>query len=120
MGHVEFTLRLTNRSSGTCTVAARPNLQLIGRGGEPLPTHVSPVATGAAASPVALRPGTSALAAALVAVDIPGRGDSHRKGGPCQPSAVELRVAMAGKTSTLVGCSRRPRCASVAPYCSNP
>ena len=102
MGHVEFTLRLTNGSSGTCAVAARPSLQLIGRGGEPLPSHVSPWPPEAAASPVALRPGTTALAAALVAVDIPGPGDSHRKGGPCQPSAMELRVGTAGKTSTLV------------------
>ena len=103
MGHVEFTLRLTNISNGTCTVAARPSLQLIGRAGERLPTHVSPWQPGTAASPVALRPRTTAFAAALVAVDIPGPGDSHRKGGPCQPSAVELRVAMADKTSTLAG-----------------
>lgn len=102
MGHVEFTLRLTNRSTGTCTVAARPSLQLIGRGGEPLPTHVAPWPPGAAASPVALGRGSSALAAALVAVDIPGPEDSHRKGGPCQPAAVELGVGTAGKTSTLV------------------
>jgi hypothetical protein len=114
MGHVEFTLRLTNGSSGTCTVAARPSLQLIGRGGEPLPTHVSPWPPEAAASPVALRPGTTALAAALVAVDIPGPGDSHRQGGPCQPSTMELRVGMAGKTSTLVSV-QPPTLVSVQP-----
>jgi hypothetical protein len=101
MGHVEFIRRLTNSSTRTCMVPARPSLQLIGRGGEPLSTHVSLWPPEAAMSPVALRPGTTALAAALVAVDIPRPGDSHSKGGPCQPAAVELRVGTGGKTSTL-------------------
>lgn len=102
MGHVEFTLRLTNRSTGTCTVPARPGLELIGRSGERLPTHVGPWPPGADAPAVRLRPGTSAQAAALVTVDIPGPGDSHRRGGPCEPAAVELRVGAAAETSTLL------------------
>jgi hypothetical protein len=102
MGHFEFTLRLTNRSARTCTVAARPSLQLIGRGGQPLPTQVALWPPGGPAPPLALRPGTAAQSAALVAVDIPGPGDSHRRGGPCQPAAVKLRIGTAGKTSTLV------------------
>ncbi len=102
MGHVEFKLRLTNRSTATCRVPARPSLQLIGHDGEPLPTHVAPWPPSGAVPSVALRPETSAVAPALVAVDIPGPGDSHRRGGPCQPAAVELRVGTAGKTFTVL------------------
>jgi|GEM_PF-1485778 len=102
MGHAEYSLWLTNGSSQTCTVAGRPSLQLLGRGGKPLPTDASPWHPWRTASAVTLGPGGSAEATALVATDIPGRGDSHRPGGPCQPTSVQLRVSAAGDTSTLV------------------
>jgi hypothetical protein len=102
MGHAEYSLWLTNSSSQTCTVAGRPSLQLLDRGGKPLPTDATPWQPARTASAVTLSPGGSAEATTLVAVDIPGPGDSHRPGGPCQPTAVQLRVGAAGETSTLV------------------
>jgi LSD1 subclass zinc finger protein len=102
MGHAEYSLWLTNSSSQTCTVAGRPSLQLLDRGGKPLPTDATPWQPARTASAVTLSPGGSAEATTLVAVDIPGPGDSHRPGGPCQPTAAKLRVGAAGKTSTLV------------------
>ncbi|MGP8066211.1 MAG: DUF4232 domain-containing protein [Acidimicrobiales bacterium] len=102
MGHVEYSLRLTNSSSQTCTMAGLPSLQLLDKGGKPLPTDVTPWQPRPAATAVTLGPGMSATATALVAVDIPGRGDTQRPGVPCQPAAVNLRVSAAGKTSFLV------------------
>ncbi|MGD0715452.1 MAG: DUF4232 domain-containing protein [Gaiellaceae bacterium] len=99
MGHAQYSLWLTNNSSQTCTVAGRPRLQLLDRDGKPLPTNATP---SRAASAVTLSPGGSAEATALVAIDIPGAGDSHRPGGPCQPTAVQLRVGAARETSTIV------------------
>jgi len=101
MGHAEYLLWLTNSSSQTCTEAGRPGLQILGQGGRPLPTHATAWQPGQSASAVALGPGGSAEAAALVAVDIPGPGDSHVPGRPCQPIAMQLRVGAAG-TATLV------------------
>jgi hypothetical protein len=102
IGHAQYSLWLTNSSSQTCTVAGRPSLQLLDRGGKPLPTDATPWQPARAASAVTLSPGGSAEATALVAVDIPGAGDSHRPGGPCQPTAVHLRLGAAGETSTLL------------------
>ncbi len=102
MGHAQYSLWLTNNSSQTCTVAGRPSLQLLDQAGKPLPTHATPWQPSRAASVVTLSPGGSAEATALVAIDIPGAGDSHRPGGPCQPTAVQLRVGASGGTSTLV------------------
>lgn len=102
MGHVEYTLQLTNGSSESCTVQGRPRLQLLDRSGKPLPTDVTPRQPGQVASVVALRPRETVRATALVAVDIPGPGDSQHPGIPCQPAAVHLRVGAPGEASSLV------------------
>lgn len=103
MGAAEFTLRLRNTSAHPCTLVGRPRLLLLDGGGQPLPTDVGPWRPSRAASPVTLRPGTSAAAVALVRVDIPdGRGDVEEPGQPCQPTAVRLRVSAAGGTWTVV------------------
>ena len=103
MGHVRYSLRLTNSSSQSCTVAGLPSLQLLGKDGRPLPTDVTPWQPNrAATAAITLGPGVSATATALVAVDIPGRGDTQRPGVPCQPTAVRLRMSAAAKTSFLV------------------
>ncbi len=102
MGKVEYTLRLRNTSSQTCTVAGRPSLQLLDRSGKPLPTYVTPWEPPRTASAVTLWPGGSAAATALLRVDIPSPGDAQEPGAPCQPTAVRLRVGVAGGTSTLI------------------
>jgi len=101
-GHVEYTLRLRNASSQSCTVAGRPSLLLLGSGGKPLPSNVKPWEPSRAASAVTLWPGGSAATTALLRVDIPGPGDIEAPGQPCQPAAVQLRVGAAGGTSTLI------------------
>ncbi len=83
-------------------MAGPPTLQLLGKGGKRLPTDVTPSQPSHGIAAIVLGPGVSATAMALVAVDVPGPGDSQRPGGPCQPTAVQLRVSAAEKTSFLV------------------
>ena len=101
-GHVQYTLRLRNTSSRACTMAGRPSLRLLDRGGQPLPTAVTAWGPSRAARALTLWPGGSARAMALLRVDIPGRGDVQAPGAPCHPTAVSLRVGAAAGTLTVV------------------
>lgn len=95
---VEYALTLTNASRSTCMLPARPALTLLGAGGKPLPTHATPAQ---ARRSVMLQPLASATATTLLAVDVPGPGDTRTPGRPCQPTALDLAFAAGGSTLTI-------------------
>lgn len=90
-GQISYALRLRNRSKHACFVSGLPRLQLLGKTGRPLPTHVWPAHPGAlAAIRVALAPGRSAYATARFSPDVPGVGE--QVSGPCESKAFRARV----------------------------
>src|SRR5438045_1436063 len=71
-GNIVYALRLRNRSAKTCFVSGLAHLQLIGKTGRLLPTHVTPAFRGAlTAVMVRLRPGARAKATARFSPDVP-------------------------------------------------
>lgn len=90
-GQITYALRLRNRSARACFVSGLPRLQLLGRTGKLLPTHVWPAHPGAlAAIRVLLAPGKYAVATARFSPDVPGAGE--QVSGPCEPKAFRARV----------------------------
>jgi hypothetical protein len=90
-GQISYALRLRNRSKHACFVSGLPRLQLLGRTGKLLPTHVWPAHPGAlAAIRVVLAPRKYAVATARFSPDVPGVGEQVR--GPCEPKAFRARV----------------------------
>jgi hypothetical protein len=76
-----------NQGKTACTLSGFPDLQLLGRGDDPISTSV--VRDGARPGVIRLAPGQTAWAAvtwtAVAAADEP-------RSGPCQPAAVRLAV----------------------------
>jgi len=102
-GNILYNLRLRNRSSHTCFVSGLPGLQLIGRYGRRLPTHVLPSHPGAlTAVRVLLRPGGYTAATARFSPDVPGVGEPVA-GRSCELPAYRVRVTVPpGGTSLVV------------------
>lgn len=100
-GQITYVLRLHNRSQKTCFVSGLPILHLLGKSGEPLPTHVWPAHPGAlTAILVELAPGAYAAATARFSPDVPGVGEQTP--GQCERTAFRARVSPPGGTGTLV------------------
>jgi len=94
-GNIVYALRLRNRSQTTCFVTGIPGLTLLDGKGRKLPTHAVPSQPGAlTAVMVRLAAGKSARATARFSPDVPGTGEQTT--GPCERTAVKLRVAPAG------------------------
>ena len=89
-GNIVYTLRLTNTSSSSCSVAGVPQVQLLDASGAKLPT----TQVTAPGPSVELAPGASAKADARFSPDVAGTGESQT--GPCEPKAATLRVTLAG------------------------
>ncbi len=94
-GQISYALRIRNRSSRACFVSGLPRLQLLGRTGKLLPTHVWPAHPGAlAAIRMLLPPGKYAVATARFSPDVPGLGEQVR--GACELTAFRARVGPPG------------------------
>jgi hypothetical protein len=92
-GSISYNLRLRNHSSHTCFVSGLPQLQLLGRTGKALPTHVRPSHPGAlTAVRVVVPPGGYTAATARFSPDVPGVGEGSY--GPCEPKAYRARVTV--------------------------
>jgi hypothetical protein len=101
-GSITYRLSLRNDSGRTCAVTGIPELHLLGRSGNPLPTHVAPARPGiATAVLVRLAPGGYTSASARFSPDVPGPGEPV-SGRRCEPTAYKLRVAARGGGSTIV------------------
>jgi hypothetical protein len=101
-GQITYLLALRNRSEGACSVTGIPDLQLLGRYGRALPTHIAPARPGiATAALITVRPGGYASVTARFSPDVPGPGEpvSARQ---CEPTAYKLRVRAKGGGSTVV------------------
>jgi uncharacterized protein DUF4232 len=101
-GSITYLLVLRNRSPKQCAVSGIPELRLLGRAGNPLPTHVAPARPGlATAVLVRLAPGAYASASARLSPDVPGPGEPV-SGRLCEPTAYKLRVSARGGGTTVV------------------
>jgi hypothetical protein len=101
-GQITYLLALRNRSQRACSVTGIPELQLLGRYGRTLPTHVAPARPGiATAALITVKPGGYASVTARFSPDVPGPGEpvSARQ---CEPTAYKLRVRAQGGGSTVV------------------
>jgi len=90
LGHVSYTLIIENGARRTCKLYAPRSFRLLGRNGQPLPTHGTTSPGGRYA--VTLRPLQWAQTDSSFSPDIPGRGE----GSPCEGTAVELRIGIGG------------------------
>lgn len=94
-GNIVYTLRLRNRSSGTCWVSGLPVATLLGKSGKKLPTHGRAEFPGEATAIILrLAPGKSASANARFSPDVPGVGEGHP--GQCEATAYTLLVTPNG------------------------
>jgi hypothetical protein len=87
---------LRNQSASVCTVSGYPDLQLLGRGDDPISTSVVKDAKSPAV--VRLAPGQTAWAA--MAWRTAAVADEPQS-GPCQPAAGRLAVFLPGQTTQL-------------------
>ena len=95
-GNVVYQLTVTNRSSSLCAITGLPAVKLLGRTGNPLPTHVKPVfRPGLTAVLVRLAPGGSAKATARFSPDVSGPGEPV-SGRRCEPVSYWLRLTAPG------------------------
>jgi hypothetical protein len=107
-GNIVYALRLENTSSRTCFVSGLARLQLLGRTGRALPTHVRPAfRPGLTAVRVELRPGQTARAEARFSPDVPGIGEPVA-GRQCEPTSYKVRVTPPPGGGTLIA-PIRPR-----------
>ena len=94
-GQISYLLTLTNASSASCFVSGVPAVQLLDKNGAALPTHGSAAQPGTqTAARVVLAPGASATSLARFSPDVPGSGEQQT--GPCEPTAITLRVEATG------------------------
>jgi hypothetical protein len=101
-GNIVYTLRLKNRSTATCFVSGLVKMQLLGKYGRALPTHVVPVFRGGlTAVRVVLAPGKSAKATARFSPDIPGPGEPQVNGA-CERTSYKVRVTPPPGGGTLI------------------
>lgn len=102
-GNIVYSLRLRNLSGKRCSLTGLPRVQLLGRSGRPLPTHVLAARPNAlTAVLVTLRPGHAARATARFSPDVPGVGEPRLRNGQCEPTAYHLRVVTPGRGATAV------------------
>jgi hypothetical protein len=100
-GSISYNLRFKNHSSRTCFVSGLLRLQLVGRTGRALPTHVRPSHPGAlTAVRVDVRPGGYTAATARFSPDVPGVGEGGY--GPCEPKAYRARVTIPPGSGVVV------------------
>lgn len=90
-GHIEYTLRVRNRSSATCTVAGTPELRLLDRHNRVLPSNSFSEQSGTAVR-VDLRPGGYAAAVARFSPTVPGPGEPTTR--QCEPTAYRVRAVV--------------------------
>jgi hypothetical protein len=101
-GSITYRLVLRNASARTCAVTGIPELRLLGRSGNPLPTHLAPARPGiATAVLVRLAPRGYTSVSARFSPDVPGPGEPV-SGRQCEPTAYKLRVTARGGGSTIV------------------
>ena len=74
-GQVSYVLRVKNGGSKACTLTGVPALQLLGRRGKPLPTHVFRAPPFPPQHAFVLQPGKRASATARFSPDVPGVGE---------------------------------------------
>jgi hypothetical protein len=104
-GSISYDLRLRNTSAGACVLRGVPQLRLLGKAGNALPTKVRPDVPGAlTSSRVKLAPGAYAASTARFSPDIPGPGEPQTK--QCEPTAFKLKVWPAGGGSLTVAVRR--------------
>jgi hypothetical protein len=91
-GNISYRLALKNVSGMQCSVTGLPQGRLLGKGGKPLPTHVTAAFPGAlTAILVRLTPGQKAYATARFSPDVPGIGEPAA-GKRCEPASWFFRV----------------------------
>ena len=101
-GNVSYRLALKNVSTAQCSVTGLPQGRLLGKGGKPLPTHVTAAFPGAlTAILVRLTPGQKVYASARFSPDVPGVGEPAA-GRKCEPVSWFFRVAGPGGGTTKV------------------
>lgn len=100
-GSVSYRLVLKNVSRSACAITGLPQLQLLGKKGNKLPTHVRAAFPGAlTAIFVRLQPGQRTRATARFSPDVPGVGEQGV--GRCEPIAYTARVTAPGGGTTTV------------------
>jgi hypothetical protein len=101
-GNINYRLALKNVSQTQCNLTGLPQGRLLGKGGKPLPTHVTAAFPGAlTAILVRLTPGQKAYATARFSPDVPGVGEPTA-GRKCEPTSWFFRVAGPGGGTTKV------------------
>jgi hypothetical protein len=104
-GQISYTLQVRNVSTHECFVSGLPDVQLLGRFRQPLPTHVVPAQPGATtAVRVDLAPRRYAAATARFSPDVPGVGESVE--GACEPKAFYVRVRPQQGGGSVIGMIR--------------
>lgn len=96
-GQIGYTLTITNRGPGGCTLAGTPALRLLGAHGQGLPSSARTYPGGSYL--VALAAGQWAQAAATFTPDIAA---SNEPGNRCEPVAQALRVSLPDAGGALV------------------
>jgi Domain of unknown function (DUF4232) len=112
-GNIVYALTVKNRSTRTCAITGLPNVQLYGKSGKRLPTHVRAAFPGAlTAVLVRLAPGRAARAKARFSPDVPGPGEPV-SGRMCEPVSHWLTVTAKGARSA------RARVSPPTPVCEH-
>jgi Protein of unknown function (DUF4232) len=93
-GHVEYTLTLTNRGRGSCTVITPLTLTLLGAHGQALATN--PQYSSGPSQHVVLAAGQWAQAVSELSPDLFGPGEPAT--GSCEPIAHALRITIGGES----------------------
>ena len=108
-GNVVYVVRLRNLSVTECFVTGLVGMQLLGRTGRALPTHV--VFAGRpgmlTAVIVRLKPGSFASATARFTPDVPGPGEPV-SGRQCEPTAYRVRISVPPRRTGTVLAAVKP------------
>ena len=100
-GNIVYALTLRNRSTSPCTIAGLPDVTLLGRSGQALPTHIRAALPNTLTSVlVHIAPGRWARATARFSPNVPGEGEPLY-GRRCEPMAYKLTVRAPGGGKTL-------------------
>jgi hypothetical protein len=101
-GHIEYLLTIHNRGPSICLVHEHPGLELLGAGGQHLPTHVKDQGQGGLA---VIHLGQTVSAKLRFSPDIPGPGEPGH--GPCEQPAHHVKVTL-NQSITLVAAVEPP------------
>jgi hypothetical protein len=100
-GNIVYRLTLTNTSASKCSLTGLPVVQLLGRTGKDLPTHVRAAFPNAlTAILVTIAHGRSTHANARFSPDVPGVGEQHP--GACEKTSYSMRITAKGGGTTTV------------------